>query len=455
MSILKNQNNTQNTLKSILIIIILAVLIRILLLTVIAGHPERGVNPDSESYIKPAISLSSTGIYPPDNGKRTPMYPLFIALIYFLFGENLVWIMVGQILLDAIAVYLTYVLGSRFLPRPAAILGALLMAVNIDSITYDFYYMTETLATLMTLAALLAWEKGFREEHRGWIVFGAILMGISVLTRPIALYFPVFLVICLLLKRERPLGKRVFDAAIYSAIFLVTLLPWMVRNYNTIGSPTISTISQYNLYYYNAASLEAHLRGVGEDQVRKEYIPLQEQRLAELGMENTFGNQARVQGMMAREVILSHPIQYIFVHLKSDLNSLLPDTNILELLGMASGGKGTLDVLNDQGLMAAIRHYFGGKTWLIAVLLPYMLMLGFIYFASLIGVIQLIKERHWSASILLIATCAYFLLIPGAPSVARFRVPIMPYLSLLAGLGTYTIYLLWQKRASRQANRRN
>ena len=431
-------------------IIVVGLVIRLGLLAVIASHPERGINPDSESYLQPAISLSSTGVYPPDSGKRTPLYPLFIALIYFLGGQNPVLIMAAQILLDAITIYLTYILGSRIFPKPAALLGAFLMAINIDSITYDFYYMTETLATLFTLAALLAWEKGYQEDRWGWMVIGAVLMGLSVLTRPIALYFPIVLIIWLLLKKARPFSRRILGASVYFAAFLLTLLPWVIRNYQTIGLPTVSTISQYNLLFYNAASLEAHLRGIGEKQVRQEYVILQEQRMAELGLEDTFGNQARVQSKLAREVILSHPVQYIYVHLKSDLNSLLPDTNIMELLGITTGGKGTLNVLNEKGLIAAVRHYFGGKTWLIAVLLPYMLLLGFMYITGIAGTIQLFRERNWLALIILITTCAYFLLIPGAPSIARFRVPIMPYLSLLSATGIYTVYQFWQTRKSRK-----
>jgi len=160
--------NTLRDHRILLGIILAGLIIRLVFLTIVAKYPERGFNSDSESYLKPAISLVSSGIYPPDNGKRPPMYPFFIALIYFLGGQNLVLIMAAQIALDIITIYLTYLLAARVFPPPVALIGALIMAINIDSITYDFYYMSETLSTLFTIASLLTWVKGIQEGRLVW-----------------------------------------------------------------------------------------------------------------------------------------------------------------------------------------------------------------------------------------------------------------------------------------------
>lgn len=455
MSTAKNSkhplNSTWRNHRVLLGIILVGLVIRLGFFMFIAQHPERGISPDSESYLRPAISLASEGIYPPDNGKRPPMYPLFIALIYFLGGQNLVLILVAQILLDTITIYLTYVLASRLFQKPVALMGALIMAINIDSITYDFYYLSETLSTFFTLVALLTWVKGIQEESRGWLMIGALFMGLSVLTRPITQYLPIVLILWLLFMGKQSIRQRLINAGVYAVTFLLILLPWVIRNYSVVGLPTVSTISHYNLLHFNAVSLEAEIRGVSEAQVRREFLALQDQKLEELGLEKTPGNAARVQSMLGRDIILSHPFLYIYVHLKGDLNSFLPDTNILELLGMITGGKGTLGVLNEKGLIEAIRYYFGDQTWLIGVLLPGIILVGFIYAMGLIGFFQIIRDRHWLAFVILIVTSAYFLILPGAPSIARFRVPILPYLSILASLGTYSAYqLLMLRRRGKQ-----
>lgn len=429
-------------------IITVGLVIRLGFLAAIAKYPDRGMNPDSGSYLKPAISLVSEGIYPPDNGKRPPMYPLFIALIYFIGGQNPILIMVAQIALDIITIYLTYMLAARMFPKSVALIGALIMAINIESVTYDFFYLSETLSTFFTIAGLLTWVKGNQEGRIGWFVLGAFFMGLSVLTRPIALYLPVILMLWLLFMRERPIRNRLFYVGAYAVTFLFVLLPWVLRNHNVIGLATVSTISHYNLLHFNAVSLEAELRGISEGQVRREFIELQERKLEELGLEKTPGNTARVQSMLGREIILSNPFLYIYVHLKSDLNSLLPDTNILELIGITSGGRGTLSVFREKGLIEAIGHYFGGKIWLIGLLLPVIVLLGFIYATSLLGFVQIIRVRNWLPFLILVITSAYFLILPGAPSISRFRVPIMPYLSILSSLGANSIYqwLMEKKR---------
>jgi hypothetical protein len=131
------------------------------------------------------------------------------------------------------------------------------------------------------------------------------------------------------------------------------------------------------------------------------------------------------------------------------LNSLLPNaTEFLELLGVTQGGRGTLSVLNQQGLWAAVRHYFGGQAWVLWPLVPLMALLGLTYLGTLAGSATLARRRDWFALVLLLASTAYFLLIPGAPSHPRFRVPVMPYVCLLAGTGLVSAWR-WLRRRVR------
>lgn len=408
---------------------------------VAVSHPERTFQPDSQSYLDPALKLLSNGVYPADSAYRTPLYPFLIALVYALGGQNSLLVILVQVFLGTLVVFLTYGVGVRILPRPAALIGALLISIDLGSVTNVFYLLTETLFTFLLIGAILAWVEAVQQDKTTWLVISSALLGLSALCRPIALYFPILLAAGLLFMKHRTWLGFLRRLAIYIGVFLVVLLPWVVRNELVIGIPTVTSISNYNLLFYNAASLDANLRHISEIDDRVILQTRLMQVLSDRGWADTIANRDRAEESLALQIILRHPGRYAFLHLKSDLNSLLPNvTELTEITGLTVGGKGTLSVLNQQGLGAAIRNYFGGNTWLIGVFSPLIVLLGLTYLADLIGAVELARQRAWFPLAALIFPIAYFLLIPGAASVPRFRVPVDPYLSLLAGMGVYGIY---------------
>ncbi len=417
-------------------IVLLAFLLRAALLLVASGHIDRAISPDSPTYINPAIRLISGGGYPADGALRTPVYPLFIAFIYWIGGQNPFFIVLAQVFVGTLTVLLAYILGIQILSRTTALLGAFLLAISVESITGGFYLLTETLFTFIFLAGMIAWIKGYKRQNKLWLVVAAILMGLSVLCRPVAVYFPLLLALGLLLKKGAHFISRASHAGLFLGIFLILLVPWMVRNYYVVGFPTLSTISNYNMLYYEAASLEANLRNVSETQVREEYQDKVSQVLTERGWADTEGNRARVESQLARQIILAHPLRFLYVHLKADLNGLLPDvTGVTEILGTTVGGKGTLSVLNQYGLLAAIRNYFGDQTWLLGLLMPVVVLLALVYFFALTGAVAILRRHNWLTLSILVIPVLYYLALPGPASLPRFRVPVMPYICLLAGAG--------------------
>ena len=417
-------------------ILALAFFLRAALLLVGIGHISRAFQPDSQSYIDPAIKLISTGFYPIDSAMRTPTYPLFIAIIYRITGQYPLMIIGAQVVLGTLTVYLSYHLGMKILSKPAALLGALLLAISVESITSVFYILTENLFTFLFLAGMVAWVTGYREKSKLWLACAAILMGMSALCRPLAVYFPLFLALGLVINKGLNWKRRIIRAAGFLFLFLLSFVPWIVRNIYVVGSPTISTISNYNMLYYEAASLEANLRHVSETQVREEYAGLVDQALVERGWINNEGNRSRVESLLADQIILAHPFRFLYVHLKSDLNGFLPDaTSVTEILGATVGGKGTLSILNQYGILAAIRNYFGGQTWLLGLLLPLIILLALVYIFALGCTIEIAHHRNWLSILLLVIPVLYFLILPGPASLPRFRVPVMPYICLLAGFG--------------------
>jgi len=441
-----------------LIIMLAALLLRGIMLAIVSRHPERLIHRDTGSYLRPARNLlaghgfsqQETPPFTPDL-RRTPGYPLFIALIYSVFGERPLFVAGGQVLVSTVTAGLAYLLGTQLLSEREASLGGLLLALSPGAIVYSVYLLTETLFTLLLVGMSYALAIYRTEGQKRWLVSGGLLAGMAMLCRPIALFYP--LVVALLIGFDRRGGwlERMSSASLFLGITAVVVAPWLIRSYQVIGLPALSTISSRNLLLYNAVSLEADLRGVGQAQVRAEIVERLEQ-LVRQGSVDDEALQVRLYSEWSRRIILAHPWRYGWVHLKNDLNSLLPNvTEFLELLGVTQGRKGTLSVLNQHGLWAAVRHYFGGHAWLLWLVSPLVGLLMLTYLGMLAGLAILARRRAWFSLALLLLPIAYFLLIPGAPSHPRFRVPVMPDVCLLAGMGLVTLWHRVRRRPRRSS----
>jgi hypothetical protein len=261
------------------------------------------------------------------------------------------------------------------------------------------------------------------------------------LCRPIAIYFPYIFLILVLFDQAKNLLDRVIKVVMYTLSLSLVIVPWILWNYSTIGMATIATISDYNFLFYNAASLQANQLGLNEEQIRDDLRETVEQTLHARNISDTPLHRGIIYRELARGIISSDPLRYIYLHLKNDINNLLPGiTDLTEILGITVGGKGTLAILNKDGLAAAIQHYFDDKIWLIGIFAPAIILLLLTYITDLVGIAILAKEKKWFALLIITLPLLYLMIIPGAASNQRFRVPAMPYISLLAAQG---MVFLW------------
>ena len=435
-------------------ILILALILRLALVVSVQGHFERANEPDTASYTTLASRLvNGEGFI--DDPHRTPVYPLFIAFFYWVFGEQPLPIIFAQIILSLLTVYMTYIIGKGLLSETAGILAALLMAISIESITNAFFILTETIFATLFIGSLLSYIIFRKSRKRRWILFSGLLMGLAVLCRPIATYFTLLFIFLILIDQAKDWGERIINSLLYAAATMALIIPWIIWNYASAGIATISTISNYNLLFYNAASLQANQSGLSEGEIRETLKDQVAQLMEQRGLSDTIYNRDLIYKELALKIIFSDPIRYSCLHLKSDLNNLLPGvTDLTEILGITVGGKGTLAVLNKDGLMAAIRHYFEDKAWLIGIFAPAIILLVLTYLTGLAGIGILIKDRNWFALEILLLPIIYLLLIPGAPSNQRFRAPAMPYICLLAAQGSIFLWYSAKSIYSKKSNGR-
>jgi 4-amino-4-deoxy-L-arabinose transferase-like glycosyltransferase len=152
---MKKTNVEQN--KGILIVCALYAVISVMLFFLVTGGKYIESN-DSDSYIKPALHILQDGFFSTDGinpeYSRTPGYPLFLALIFFV-GGTVMGIIVIQMALMTLKVYLfyriLYILGT---PVKYSLFGSAFLLINLQSYGYSFTIITESLFLFLIIVAL-------------------------------------------------------------------------------------------------------------------------------------------------------------------------------------------------------------------------------------------------------------------------------------------------------------
>jgi 4-amino-4-deoxy-L-arabinose transferase-like glycosyltransferase len=112
--------------------------------------------------------------------------------------------------------------------KEAALLAFLFLTIYTSFIKIGFLLLTETLFTFFLIIVVLFHIKFIKEAKGYYFYSGALLLGFLTLCRPYTLFLP--LAIGLTLYFLNRLKRRLRSILIYLAVFLVCLMPWIVRN---------------------------------------------------------------------------------------------------------------------------------------------------------------------------------------------------------------------------------
>ena len=192
------------------------------------------VTPDSDDYLQPAYDLAH-GLGFDLELRRTPLYPLFIALILAL-GGNLAGVATAQHALGVVTTAATYGLGRATFGPLAGLLAGLAVAVSGPLLIYEHYVMAESLFTLVLTVAVLLLVVSVRRGATPWLLAAGMATGLAALTRPIgqaAVVVALGLPALLRLPRVREGARR---AGLVLAGLLLVVVPWTARNWAVHGT---------------------------------------------------------------------------------------------------------------------------------------------------------------------------------------------------------------------------
>jgi 4-amino-4-deoxy-L-arabinose transferase-like glycosyltransferase len=211
---------------------VVAAIVRLIAILTVGNIPN--LHGDEIIYFHAAHVIADGGGFP--GSFRAPGYPTLLAGAFLLGGEQVVAVRLAQGVLGLIPVALVFDLARRHWSRRAAIISALVVALNPTLIHYTHFLWPETLVAALLMAAVYAAARHAIDGRRSWLLAAGVALGCGALTKEVVLYLgPVFVAWVWWLSAALPTRRRLGQVAVLALAMAGTILPWTARNYAVHG----------------------------------------------------------------------------------------------------------------------------------------------------------------------------------------------------------------------------
>lgn len=381
-------------------------------------------------YDKTAQDITS-GNWGPFPFFRAPAYPALLAIIYSVFGRDLMAARLLNIILQGICVWAVWRVGRAYFKPAVGIIAAFLLAVNGMAI----YFTGEILSTSMEmLAAILGFwaiARLTRERTLKSIVLCGLTWGIAAIVRPNFLFvFPaVFLSVYILSRdtnRQWFSRKSLLSAAVWLAAALIPILPVTAVNYFKSGELVlIATQGGVNFWIGNnpeSTGILSVLPGYGNTWTMDD---AQAEADRELGRSVKAGELSSFYYSKGWTFLKKQPLL--------SLRFMIRKTALFF---------NQFEISNNKH----ISYYARLSPWLPPLL---NFNFGFLVPFALLGIWVTWKQS--TARIAFSLIVLYMISVILFFVTSRFRMPVIPYLSLFAAAGCWWIVELLKNRAPQKA----
>lgn len=413
-------------------IFVLSLCVRLLYLYESAGSPGFAVPiVDARGYDLIASSLVNTGKMPKQFFWQQFFYPSFLSAVYYFSNCSVVVALVVQAVLGAVNCVLTFFLGRRVFNRRVGIAAAIFVAFYGPLIFHEMDLIAVVWVVFWSLVLILLFLKIARSRNLLWFFLLGVCSALSIITRPNFILFIIAGLIwvgVVLYKARAGLFFSVGCFLLTAFGFIVIVLPVATQNYRLTGHFSILPASGgVNFYIGNNPDFEAAEIRVGTTWEHIVNMPKKH------GITGETWQQQRFFYDKVREFIISDPIGF----LKRLANKALQFVSSREI-------PGDVDIYlfrQWSELLKFLVWKADGFGFPFGLLLP-------------LAVIGLVYNRRSIPMPVILFVITYPLLIILTHVKTRYRVPMVPVLSILAVSGcAYLIRSVIERNLSRAGSR--
>jgi hypothetical protein len=242
-------------------------------------------------------------------------------------------------------------------------------------------------------------------------------------------------VIIIFVKERKQIFKALKSALLLSTIALITISPWFIRNKITFGHYFLSVIREHNVQNYQAAAIYAkqHNRSLAESQSILRWKTFREFK----GDANKQPYEyARYIESESIKIMLAQPKLLLEHHVSQFLYFFIKPCRAYIDIQMGNWGKGYNTIPKGYPIMKYLFEHNSKLT--IAAVFFQIVMLLLMYISILFSFISFKKQNGliWFFILAVLIFCFANLTIPSITE-SRFRVPVMPFISILSAAGIF------------------
>ena len=396
---------------------------------------------DATQYYRLAIDLLTNKSFQSFDGFRTPVYPIFLAIIFYIFGIKIWLTLLFQIIIDvATGIVIYFTSKEIFQSHRAGLIASFLYSINILASILATQLMAETIFVCIFSLSIFFLIKAIKYGNLSFVIISAALLGLATLIRPVSQYLPIFIIPFLFFPYYR-LFESIGRCILYLFIFLLILFPWQIRNYINFGYYSITSIEGYNLMEYNAAKVKSILENKSMEASKEELLGK-----ALDGTENMF-LKSEIQKKVAMNYIKKHPFEYLFYHLKGSVNMILgtPKNIIFSQYHIPSPmGNGWVLSETMTGRFTRILRNAEKEYFLTPILFFIQTVVFFCFF---LGIMHMYKNKIKLFGSMTLVIISYFIITAGIVGYVRYRVVFAPLYCIVSGYG---VSMILQKPKTKQ-----
>jgi len=221
------------------------------------------------------------GVVPIDKPQTSfpPLHPLYLSLVYKVFGPNPIASRIIQALLSAVTSIILYHLARRLLGENVALISYLIVIFYPYYIYYTGVLLSETISIFLLSLSLLLFALSRRSQKNLYPLACGFTLGLLFLSRSVFLLFFPLVIFTVLLTFK----KRMRVVCFMTLAFLITLIPWLVRNYSIYGQfILLPTKGGWNLWERNNYRLNPEFLEVEHPELKEDFKIITEEDKANL-----------------------------------------------------------------------------------------------------------------------------------------------------------------------------
>ncbi|MBU0754662.1 MAG: glycosyltransferase family 39 protein, partial [Planctomycetes bacterium] len=130
----------------------------------------------------------------PEIYHQAPLYPYLAAVLYVIFGTEVIVVQVFQAIMGAFTCLLVFLTGRWYFGRNAGVLAGLFLALAGFHFYYDAFVLRENLIAFLTIAFIFLSSRAFKNRRPGLFAGAGMLLGLGMAAKPTAMVLlPLYL----------------------------------------------------------------------------------------------------------------------------------------------------------------------------------------------------------------------------------------------------------------------